>query len=149
MVALAGIQYFVVYAETARTAITDSCAYYCSVTPQMKTAEIYKRVSESPLIDKAAIVESTGRSIEYQQEKFYESVNSISMEQPDFFPLHMLEGRGFEAADFDVNSKVCVIEEHFFVDKHLQGKVGENILIDGEAYCVIGICRKMDSRGAI
>lgn len=149
LVALADIQYFAVYAETARSAIADSCVYYYSVTPQMETAEIYKRVSESPLIDKAAIVESTGRSIEYQQKKFYESVNSISMEQSDFFPLHMLEGRGFEAADFDVNSKVCVIEEHFFVDKHLQGKVGETILIDGEAYCMVGICRKIDSRGAI
>lgn len=131
LVALADIQYFAVYEGTARSAITDSSAYYYSVTPQMETAEIYKRVSESPLIGKAAIVESTGHSIEYQQEKFYESVNSISMEQSDFFPLHMLEGRDFEAADFDVNSKVCVIEEHFFVDKHLQGKVGGTIFIDG------------------
>ena len=149
LVALADIQYFAVYAETSRSAITDNCAYYYSVTPQMETAEIYKQVSESPLIHKAAIVETTGSSIVYQQEKFYESVSSISVEQPDFFPLHMLEGRGFEAADFDVNSKVCVIEEHFFGDKHLQGKVGETILIDGEAYCVVGICRKIDSRGSI
>lgn len=60
LVALADIQYFAVYAETARPAITDSCAYYYSVTPQMETAEIYKRVSESPLINRAAIAESTG-----------------------------------------------------------------------------------------
>lgn len=149
LAALADIQYFVVYAETARPAITDNCAYYYSVTPQMETAEIYKRVSESPLIDKAAIVETMGCSIEYQQEKYYESVNSVSVQQPDFFPLQMLEGRGLEAADFDVNNKVCVIEEHFFGDKHLPGKVGETILIDGEAYCVVGICRKIDSRGSI
>ncbi len=149
LVALADIQYFFQYRETARPAIMDSVVCFDSNSPRLETAEIYEMLRANPKFIRVAVDETMYQNVEFAGEKYYQGVHFISPEEFDFYPPCMVEGRSLETADFESGNKVCLVEHHFYRDKELTGEPGDKLIIDGVQYTVVGICRKLDSRGAI
>lgn len=149
LVALADIQYFVQYGETARPAVMDSAATFYSNSPRLETAEIYGTLAADLRFCRLAVREIMYQNVEYAGETYYQGVHCISAEELAFYPPCMVEGRSLESADFESGDKVCLVEEHFYQDKGISGAPGGKLAIDGEQYTVVGIFRKLDSRGAI
>lgn len=149
LVALADIQYFVQYGETARPAVMDSAATFYSNSPRMETAEIYRTLTADPRFRRVAVSEIMYRNVEFGGEKYYRGVHYISSEELAFYPPCMVEGRSLETADFESEDKVCLVEEHFYQDKGISGAPGDMLAIEGEQYTVVGIFRKLDGRGTI
>ncbi len=149
LVALSDIQYFVRYGETARPAIMDSAVCFYSNSPRLETVEIYEALRGNPKLVRVAMDETVYQNVEFAGEKYYQGVHFISSEQFAFYPPCMVEGRSLETADFESGNKVCLVEYHFYQDKELTGASGDQLVIDGAEYTVVGICRKLDSRGAI
>lgn len=149
LVALADIQYFAEYGETARPAVMESVAYFYGTTPRLGTAQLYETLAEDSRLCRIAVSESARRDVEFQGEKYYETVSAVSGELFAFYPPCMAAGRSLEPADFRADAKVCLVEENFYQDKGLSGEPGGKLVIGGEDYSVVGICRKIDSRGLI
>ncbi|MCM1025360.1 MAG: ABC transporter permease [Roseburia sp.] len=149
LAALADIEYFVRYGETARAAFPDSAAYFYSASQRYETEEIYERLSKNPKLEEAAVAETTGRTLEYRREEFFQQVLAVSEEYFSFYPPVLLEGRGIEEGDYGSPDRICLVETNFFADKGREGTVGEKIRMDGEEYRIVGICRKINSRGAV
>lgn len=149
LVALADIQYFVQYGETARPAVMDSAATFYSNSPRLETAEIYGTLTVDPRFRRVAVSEIVYQNVEFVGETYYQGVYYISSEELAFYPPCMVEGRSLETTDFESGDKVCMVEENFYQDKGISGAPGDKLAIGGEQYTVVGIFRKLDSRGAI
>lgn len=149
LVALADIQYFVQYGETARPAVMDSAATFYSNSPRLEAAEIYGTLTADPRFRRVAVNRIVYQNVEFAGETYYQGVHYISSEELAFYPPCIVEGRSLETADFESGDKVCMVEMHFYQDKGISGAPGDKLAIDGEQYTVVGIYRKLDSRGAI
>lgn len=149
LVALADIQYFFEYGETARPAVMDSAATFYGNSPRPETAEIYGTLTADSRFRRVAVRETVNQNVEFAGETYYQGVNYISSEELSFYPPCMAAGCSLETADFESGDKVCLVEENFYQDKEISGVPGDKLVIEGEQYTVVGIFRKLDSRGAI
>lgn len=149
LTALADIQYFAEYGETAKADIPDAVTYY-GFSQKLDTGEIYKLLTENPKLERAAVKETVESRVEYGGEtEILQGVSAVSEEYFQFYTLQLVEGRSLEAADFENGSRVCLVETNFYEDRRRKGAAGESIVIDGEEYLVVGIFRMIDERGTV
>lgn len=149
LIALADIQYFFEYGDTSRPAFMDSAVRFYSVSSKLDARHVYEALSGDSLFAKIAVVESGRWEVECDGQAFYETVYVASAEIFEFYPPCVVAGRSLEKEDFTGEVRNCLVEENFFQDNMLEGNPGDTLMIDGEEYTVVGICRKIDSRGGI